>query len=101
MFKGIRKTWYEGGFVSAIQQLVKEVSRGDALAVQKCYFKARQDAYKYALETSMPKEEAYQELLGKVDRDTMAIYWNVIIKLKLRGGILSDVDDWLEQNDPV
>ena len=100
MFNAFSSMWNQSGVVASVDGVIREVGKGNAVEVQKLYFKLKKDSYKHSLEKGITPYEAEQSALETVEPEKLRAYRNIVQKLTAKGGILAEIDDWLLYNDP-
>ncbi len=101
MFGALKALWAESGVESAVDGVIREFGRGNAVEVQRWYFQIKKKAYQKSLREGISAEDAENCLLGKIDKEKIEDYLSIATRLKRPGGVLSDVDAWLENNRPL
>lgn len=101
MFEAFKKGWSQSGIVAAVDGVLREAARGDALQVQKWYFKLKKDAYKQALNQGITAGQAELNAFATIEPAKMQTYRDVVRRLSVPGGALYEVNEWLQHNDAV
>jgi len=101
MFGGMKKLWAETALTSAIEGVIREATKGNALEVQRWYFKIKKEAYKQSLKENVTPFAIEERALGSMKSDQVQIYREVVMRLSKDGGPLEEVNEWLKTNKPV
>ncbi len=101
MFGGIKKLWAETALTSAVEGVIRESSRGNALEVQRWYFKVKKEAYKQSLKEGVDPPEIENRALGEMKEEQSKLYQEIVQRLSQNGGPLEEVNEWLKTNKPI
>lgn len=101
MFGGIKKLWAESALTSAIEGVIRESSKGNALEVQQWYFKLKKEAYNQSLKEGMPASEIEERALGTMKSERSNLYREIVKRLSQSEGPLEEVNEWLKTNKPI
>ena len=101
MFGGMKKLWAETALTSAIEGVIRESSKGNALEVQRWYFKLKKEAYGQSLKDGRPASVIEEHALGAMQPEQSKLYWEVVNRLSQSGGPLEEVNEWLKTNKPI
>lgn len=101
MFGGMKKVWAETALTSAIEGVIREASKGNALEVQRWYFKLKKEAYKQSLKEGKSASEIEERALGTMNADQSRLYHEIVDRLSRAGGPFEEVNEWLKTNKPV
>jgi len=101
MFELFKKGWSQSGIVASVDGVLREAASGDALQVQKWYFKLKKDAYKQSMNEGITAEQAERDAFATIEPSKMQAYREVVQRLSVRGGVLFEVNEWLKNNDAV
>ena len=98
MFGGIKKLWEDTGITSAVDGVIREAAKGNALEVQKWYFRLKKYVHKVAQRDGISPAVAEQKALNSIDAEKRQLYQAVVDRLGEPGGILDEVNDWMAKN---
>ena len=101
MFGGMKKVWAETALTSAIEGVIRESSKGNALEMQRWYFKIKKEAYKQSLKENATPSAIEERALGAMKSEEVEIYREIVRRLSKNGGPLEEVDEWLKTNWPA
>ena len=101
MFGAPKGLWNQSGITASVDGVLREVSNGNAVEVQKWYFKLKKQAYKSAQELGITPDAAEERAFATMPLDKLVAYRCTIGKLRLPGCILAEIDEWLKTNDPI
>jgi hypothetical protein len=101
VFGLFKRKWLESGMVAAVDGVLREAANGDALQVQKWYFKLKKDAYKQSLVDGVTAEQAERKAFESIEPSKVMAYWGVVQRLSVAGAALYEVNEWLKHNDAV
>lgn len=101
MFGGMKKLWAETALTSAIEGVIREASKGNALEVQRWYFKIKKEAYKQSLKENVTPSSIEERALSAMKPEQSEVYREVIRRLSKDGGPLEEINEWLKTNKPV
>lgn len=100
MLNRIKNLWAETALTSAIESVVRESQRGNALNVQKWYFKFKKEAYNQSKKSLEPTSAIEAMALLKVGPEKSALYHEIVDRLSQPGGTLEEVNEWLKYHTP-
>jgi hypothetical protein len=100
LFGSIKKIWNESGIAASVDGVLREAARGNAVEVQKWYFKLKKDAFSQAKQEGVSPKEIEKRALSAIAPEKLAAYLDIVRKLTRPGGVLADIDSWLESYDP-
>jgi len=98
MFSIFKSGWNESGIVASVDGVLREASKGNALEVQKWYYKVKKDSNKLAITDGITPKAAEIKALSTISSDKLAAYYEVVGRLSQRGGPLYEVNEWLKNN---
>ncbi len=101
MFGLTKKIWAESVLTASIEGVLREAGQGNALEVQKWYFKLKKDAYKQSLRENLPPNVIEDRALSKVDLEKARLFLDVVARLSRPGGVLEEINVWLKHNQPL
>lgn len=101
MFGALRSLWNTSGITASVDGVLREAGNGNAVEVQKWYFKLKKDSYKQARELGISPDEAERRALATIEPRKLEAYQDIVRKLSQPGGILAEIDSWLESHDPI
>jgi len=101
MFGGMKRLWAESALTSAIEGVIREASKGNALEVQRWYFALKKEAYKQSLKEGVAAAEIEERALSAAKPDQSKMYQEIVQRLSQSGGPLEDVNEWLKTNKPI
>lgn len=101
MFGALKSLWNESGITTSVEGVLREAGNGNAVEVQKWYFKLKKDSYKRGRELGISLSEAEQRALATIDPQKLEAYQGIVWKLTQPGGVLAEIDEWLELHDPT
>lgn len=101
MFGALKSMWNDAGVTASVDGVLREAGNGNAVEVQKWYFKLKKTAHAQAKKLGITPDEAEQRALATVDPVKLAQYQGIVLKLTRPGGVLAEIDTWLENNEPV
>jgi len=101
MFGLFKRGWSESGILASVDGVLREAANGDALQVQKWYFKLKKDAYKQSINEGITAEQAERNAFATLDSSKIQAYRDVVQRLSVRDGVLFEVNEWLKHNDAV
>jgi len=101
MFGALKSLWNDSGITASVDGVLREAGNGNAVEVQKWYFKLKKDSYKQARELGISPSEAEQRALATIESYKLEAYRGIIWKLTQPGGVLAEIDEWLESHDPI
>ena len=101
MFGGMKKLWAETALTSAIEGVIRESSKGNALEAQRWYFKLKKEAYKQSLKESVPASKIEERALSAMKPDQSELYHEIVKRLSQNGGPFAEVNEWLKTNKPI
>ena len=101
MFDALKSLWNESGITASLDGVLREAGNGNAVEVQRWYFKLKKDSYKQARELGITPAEAEQRALSVIEPNKLEAYQSITWKLTQPGGVLAEIDEWLENHDPI
>lgn len=101
MFGALKSLWNESGITASVDGVLREADNGNAVEVQKWYFKLKKDSYKQARELGISPDEVEQRALATIEPTKLNAYRDIVCKLTQTGGVLAEIDGWLENHDPI
>lgn len=101
MFGALKSLWNVSGITASVDGVLREAGNGNAVEVQKWYFKLKKDSYKQARELGISPADAEQRTLATIEPKKLEAYQDIVRKLTQPGGVLAEIDDWLESHDPM
>jgi len=101
MFGALRSLWNVSGITASVDGVLREVGNGNAVEVQKWYFKLKKDSYKQARKLGISPDEAERRALATLEPKKLEAYQDIVRKLRQPGGVLAEIDKWLENHDPI
>ena len=101
MFGVMKKLWAETALTSAIEGVIRESSKGNALEAQQWYFKLKKEAYKQSLKESKSASEIEERALGTMKSDQSKLYHDIVKRLSQNGGPFEEINEWLKTNNPI
>ena len=101
MFGGMKQLWSVTALTSAIEGVIRECARGNALEVQRWYFKLKKEAYKQSIKEGVSASIIENRALSMVNSEQSELYKGIVERLSQPGGALEEVNEWLEINTPV
>jgi len=101
MFGSLKSLWNESGITASVDGVLREAGNGNAVEVQKWYFKLKKDSYRQARELGISPVDAEQRALATIEPKKLEAYQDIVWKLTQPGGVLAEIDDWLENHDPI
>ncbi len=101
MLGGMKKLWAKTVLKSAIEGVICESSKGNALEVQRWYFKIKKEAYKQSLKEGSPIAKIEDRALGTMKSEQSELYREVVKRLSQGGGPLEEINEWLKTNKPI
>lgn len=101
MFGGMKKLWAETALTSAIEGVIRESSKGNALEAQKWYFKIKKEAYKQSLKEGRPASEIEARAINSMKPDQSNLYHDIVKRLSQNGGPFEEINEWLKTNKPI
>ncbi len=101
MFSSIKKMWGASKIEACVDGVIREAANGDAVELQKWYFKLKKEIYQHSLQLGTTAAEAERILLDKVDPSKVRKYTEVVQRLSRDGGVLEDINEWLKHNKPL
>ncbi len=101
MFGNMKKHWADTALSSAIEGVIRESSKGNALEVQRWYFKLKKEAYKQSLKEGMSASKIEERALIAMEPEQSKLYREIIERLSQNGGPLEEVNEWLKTNKPI
>ncbi len=101
MFDLTRKLWAESALTSSIEGVLREAAKGNAVEVQKWYFRLKKEAYKQSIKEGVSPDEIEERALSKVTPEESELFIDVVRRLSQPSGVLDEVNIWLKQNRPI
>ncbi len=101
MFGALKSLWNESGITASVDGVLREARTGNAVEVQKWYFKLKKDSYKQARELGISPTDAEQRALATIEPKKLEAYQDIVRKLRQPDGVLAEIDKWLESHDPI
>jgi len=101
MFGGVKKLWADTGVTTAIDGVIKQAAKGNALEVQKWYFKLKKNTYKISLRDGISPTQVEKRALENVGPEKTQLFNEIVSRLSQPGGALEEINDWLKHNKPV
>lgn len=101
MFSVLKSLWNESGITASVDGVLREARNGNAVEVQRWYFKLKKDSYKQALELGITPAEAELRALSTIEADKLEEYQSITLRFRKPGGVLAEIDDWLRSHDPI
>jgi hypothetical protein len=101
MFDLTRKLWAESALTSSIEGVLREAAKGNAVEVQKWYFRLKKEAYKQSLKEGISPQVIEARALSKVAPDEAELFIDVVRRLSQPGGVLDEINNWLKQDRPI
>lgn len=101
MFGGMKKLWAETALTSAIEGVIRESSKGNALEVQRWYFKIKKDAYKQSLKEGIVASAIEERALSAMKSEQSRLYREIVERLSQGGGPLAEINEWMKTNKPI
>ena len=100
MFKRVRSLWAGSALTSAVEGVVREANNGNALEVQRWYFKFRTESKKQALEAGKTEFLIQSQAIAAVPPDQATAFREIVDRLSCAGGPLDEVNKGIEGIDP-
>ena len=101
MFGSMKNLWAETALTSAIEGVIRESSKGDALEAQRWYFKLKKEAYKQSLKDGVSASEIEDQALSAMKSEQSNLYREIVERLSQSGGPFEEVNEWLKDNRPI
>lgn len=101
MFDEAKRIWALTAITSAIEGVIRESAKGDALEVQRCYFKIKKETYKQSLNGNNTASMLEERALNSMKPEQSELYKQIVGRLSQKGGLLEEVNEWLKTNKPI
>lgn len=101
MFGALKSLWNESGITASVDGVLREARNGNAVELQKWYFKLKKDSYKQARELGISPADAEHRALATLEPKKLEAYQDIVRRLRQPGGVLEEIDNWLESHDPI
>ena len=97
----MKNLWAETVLITAIEGVIREASKGNALEVQRWYFNLKKEAYKQSIKDGLSAREIEEKALMSMKLERANLYREIIKRLSSKGGVLEEVNDWLKTHKPL
>jgi len=101
MFGGIKKLWTDTGVTTAIDGVIRQAAKGNALEAQKWYFRLKKDAYRISLRDGISPSEVERRALDSIGPEKSRLFEEIVARLSQPGGTFEEINDWLKHNRPT
>jgi hypothetical protein len=97
MFRKTRQLWRDTALDSAIEGVLREASKGNALEVQRWFNKLKDDCISQSEKTGEQPESIEERAFQRMSPNVTAEYTAIVAKLSQPGQVLEEVISWREQ----
>ena len=101
MFGSVKKMWADTGVTTDIDGVIRQAAKGNALEVQKWYFKLKKDAYKISLRDGISPSQVERKALSSVGPEKSKLFEEIVKRLSKPGGALEEINDHLKHNKTI
>jgi len=101
MFGSIKKMWADTGVTTAIDGVIRLAAKGNALEIQRWYFRLKKDAYSISLRDGISPPQVEQRALDSIDPEKARLFNEIVERLSQPGGALEEINEYLKHNKPI